>query len=320
MRPTTLYHYASPSGFLGVIEHSAMWATDVRFLNDAQELRYAWDEFQRVLAERVEVDSPYREAYRTELDVVASLKATDLDEMEFRVFAACLSELSDDVPQWRSYASDGHGVALGFDAEQIFMLKVPYFRHIVGGKLEPLTADNTGEQMTWPAVLRQVTYGVEERQKAIAGELYQIEQACGTDDASSPYSRKFNLIHRVPSHLGSLAHVKHDGFKSEQEWRLTIQEHFPGSTASQISALTDLNPRVLWSSIPKTTVDVKFREGGHALFKPYTSVPFPKSALVEVVLGPNVKADLAKPVFRRLLDRHGFQRTVIRPSTMPYRT
>ncbi|MCV7314713.1 hypothetical protein H7J77_04060 [Mycolicibacillus parakoreensis] len=76
---------------------------------------------------------------------------------------------------------------------------------------------------------------------------------------------------------------------------------------------------VLWSSMPKTTTDVWFREGGQALFKPYVAVPFSKSALVEVVLGPNVNADLAEPVFRRLLDHHGHQHTEITPSTIPYR-
>jgi hypothetical protein len=200
------------------------------------------------------------------------------------------------------------------------MLKVPYFTHVVDGDLEPLRAVNTGEQMQWPAILRQVTYGAKAREEAIAAELSQIEQACETDDVSTPYSRQFNLIHRVPSHLDSLAHVKHHGFKGEQEWRLTIQEHFPGSAASQISALTDLEPNVLWNGMPKTTVDVKFREGGPALFKPHIAVPFSKSALVEVVLGPNVNADLAGRVLRRMLDRYGYKHTAIRPSTMPYRT
>ena len=320
MSPTTLYHYASPAGFRGIIDKSAFWATDVRFLNDSQEVRYAWDEFQSVLAERASVQSPYQEAYRTELEVIASLNATDLDEMEFRVFATCLSELSDDVPQWRSYASDGNGVALGFNTEQILALKVPYFMNLAGGGLDALKAQNTGEQMTYSALLQQVTYGEEARQRAIDEQLRQIEFACEPDEVSTPYSRQYNLIHRVPLQLSSLAHVKHEGFKSEQEWRLTIQEHFPGSTASQIGALTSLEPAVQWASMPKTTVNVNFREGGQALFKPFTSIPFPKSALVEVVLGPNVNADLAGPVFRRLLDRHGFYDTEIRPSTMPYRT
>ena len=64
----------------------------------------------------------------------------------------------------------------------------PYFTHTTGG-LEPLRAENTGEQMTWAAVLQRVTYGTEAREKAIAEQLWQIEQICGTDDMSSSYSR-----------------------------------------------------------------------------------------------------------------------------------
>jgi hypothetical protein len=72
--------------------------------------------------------------------------------------------------------------------------------------------------------------------------------------------------------------------------------------------------------MPPATVDVQFRDGGPALFKPYTAIPFPKSALVKVVLGPNINAELAEPVTQRLLDRYGFSETAIVPSEVPYRT
>ncbi len=320
VRPEILYHYASPSGFAGVIEHSSLWATDVRFLNDFQELHYAWDQFQKVLADRAASVSTYTEAYRSELEVIENVGATDLDEMEFRVFATCLSELPDDVPQWRSYASDGRGVALGFDSEQIVMLKVPIGSPLEDGGLDPLVPANSDERATWGAVLGQVTYGADARQAAIADVLWQIEQHCGTDDMSTTDQRAYNLIHQIPLQLSRLAHVKHDGFKSEQEWRLTIAEHLMSSNPSTIAALKHVMPHVQWNAMPRTTIDVKFREGGPALFKPYTNLPFMKSALVAVVLGPNVNADLATPVIRRLLDRHGFNHTSINGSSMPYRT
>ena len=92
------------------------------------------------------------------------------------------------------------------------------------------------------------------------------------------------------------------------------------SNPSTIAALKHVMPHVQWGAMPRTMIDVKFREGGQALFKPYTNLPFKKSALVEVVLGPNVNAGLAAPVIRRLLDHHGLNHTSIEPSSMPYRT
>jgi hypothetical protein len=92
------------------------------------------------------------------------------------------------------------------------------------------------------------------------------------------------------------------------------------SNPSTITALKQIMPDVLWDAMPRMMIDVKYREGGPALFKPYTNLPFAKSALVQVIPGPNVNANLATPVIRRLLDRHGFNHTSIRPSSMPYRT
>jgi hypothetical protein len=33
----TLFHYTTAAGLLGILNSSTLWATDLRFLNDAQE-------------------------------------------------------------------------------------------------------------------------------------------------------------------------------------------------------------------------------------------------------------------------------------------
>lgn len=319
-RPDTLYHYTNASGFTNILKGSELWATDARFLNDAEELKYAWDEFKSTLSERAAQDSQHSEAYAAQLDAIEGVKAENLDLMEIRVFTTSLTELSDDVPQWRSYAADGHGVALGFNTESILMLKVPYYNHTATGDLVPMLAANTKEHVTWGATLGKVGYGTDARAEAISQELWQIEQVCGTNDVGNRSQKTFNCIHRIPIQLSNLGLVKHEGFKSEQEWRLTIPEHLPSTSASQLSALNELEGFPTFLGFPLTTVNVQFREGGSALFKPYTALPFEKSALVEVVLGPNINAELAGPPTRRLLDRHGFQHTQIVPSALPYRT
>jgi hypothetical protein len=274
------------------------------------------------LTEHVAEGTHYSEAYRAQLEAIRSVSAEDLDLMENRVFSTSLTELPDDVPQWRSYASDGHGVAIGFDSESIQLLPVPYGKRPAAGDFVPERAANTGEPITWGAILGKVGYGAEAREAAIGQELWQIEQHCGANDVGSFDARVFSCIQLIPIQLVGLALVKHEGFQSEQEWRLSIPEHFPSGSSSQLGALKALEalPKLAWDSMPIMTVDVQFREGGPGLFKPYTALPFEKSALVKVVLGPNVNPELATPVTRRLLDRHGFQHTEVVPSTMPYRT
>jgi hypothetical protein len=36
--PTTLYHYTTTDGLLGILASEEVWATDIRFLNDTSEL------------------------------------------------------------------------------------------------------------------------------------------------------------------------------------------------------------------------------------------------------------------------------------------
>jgi hypothetical protein len=39
--PELVYHYTDAAGLLGIISSGTLWATDIEFLNDAQELTYA---------------------------------------------------------------------------------------------------------------------------------------------------------------------------------------------------------------------------------------------------------------------------------------
>jgi hypothetical protein len=39
--PSTLYHYTSQKGLLGIIEKGEIWATDILYLNDTMEYKYA---------------------------------------------------------------------------------------------------------------------------------------------------------------------------------------------------------------------------------------------------------------------------------------
>jgi hypothetical protein len=41
--PPLLYHYTDATGLLGIVQSRAIWATHIRYLNDAQEFDYAAD-------------------------------------------------------------------------------------------------------------------------------------------------------------------------------------------------------------------------------------------------------------------------------------
>jgi hypothetical protein len=39
--PDHLYHYTSIEGLMGILTNRSLWATEIYFLNDTQELRYS---------------------------------------------------------------------------------------------------------------------------------------------------------------------------------------------------------------------------------------------------------------------------------------
>lgn len=322
--PEILYHYTGPSAFRSIVERAELWASDVRMLNDEGELKYAWDELISVLQQRESEESDYSEAYAATLQAITSAKSTDPDSIEDRVFATSLTEAGDDYTMWAEYAPKGKGMALGFVAEQMQLLPVPYFYHTPGGVLVPAMATVAGTsdqvQMTWGAVLDQVKYGDAEREKAIGNVLWKVEQICQTNDVGTRAQKVVNSIFRIPEYLSMLALVKGGGWGIEQEWRITIPEHFGSSSASAKSAFTQVEGFQFLAQGPLMTVNVQFREGSRAAFIPYAVIPFPKPALARVVIGPNVDdPDLAAGATRRLLDRHGFRDTAVIKSANPRR-
>jgi hypothetical protein len=118
MTPSILWHYTTTGGALGILQSRSLRASDIRFLNDAQEYDLAVRTLRRVMREETERDSVDLDVKLRER-VEAVLDGGDRpyqmsDAKEFGHFAACVSETEDDLGQWRGYA-DGGGFALGFD-------------------------------------------------------------------------------------------------------------------------------------------------------------------------------------------------------------
>ena len=299
-------------------------ATDIRFLNDPLELRYAWEALLNAL-EAAKAEKPeYSGAYDAALQAISMTNAVDPDAIEDRIFSTSFSEDGDELSQWRSYAGDAKGMALGFDKESITMLEVPYFYYAESGQLVQMKAtiseSNQQVPFTWGAVTQQVKYGDAARKRAIDAVLYQIERSCEKNGVGTAAQKLVNAIMRIPVYLSMLALVKKTTYESEREWRITIAEHFGSSSLSMKKALSKVEEYKWYAQGALETIDVKFRPGGRAGLKPYTEIAFKKSALVRVVIGPNIESrELAVSTARRLLDRHGFRHTEVVPSEHAYR-
>jgi hypothetical protein len=121
--PSVLWHYTAYAGFLGILESQSIHATDVRFLNDAEEFVHAKKLIYTMAKETAEKVAGEEQRKGLGDTIVKSLcdqvrwlfESGPLSTNTLQVYVACFCEHKDQLSQWRGYASASSGVSLGFD-------------------------------------------------------------------------------------------------------------------------------------------------------------------------------------------------------------
>lgn len=108
----TIWHYTDVKGALGILESGRFWFTERAHLNDPSEVKHGLD-----LAVGI-VEELAREASSQLRNVSARFLRDGLDRTlgTFGFYVGSFSFDSDDLGQWRAYADEGRGVALGFSS------------------------------------------------------------------------------------------------------------------------------------------------------------------------------------------------------------
>jgi Protein of unknown function (DUF2971) len=281
--PSTLFHYTTASGLLGILSSSTLWASDLRFLNDTQEAIYAQDVIvDAVRGMKNPVLNPGHFAFgrdQREVDRFAQYQGfvlNALDTAQYGVYVTCFCESGDLLSQWRGYGSD-HGYAIEFGIDALITALDGLHTYPPATGLEP------------------VRYGNE-----AAADVVSLAVEAVAD---------FNLNHPgVKSEYKALqlsalmATVKHPGFREEREWRL-----FAAFDSFQQGPLVE----------PIYSEPTRFRSTRMAIV-PYIEVGFPIDAIVSVRVGPGNSTDVREAGVRRLLKSFGSNATVSR-SDVPLR-
>jgi len=111
--PEIIYHYTTDVGLKGILESGQLWLTDIFYLNDPSEVSHGVSYAFDILKSKAE-QGP------TESQIFAKLFGNFLQEGIQRCahyFVCCFSSNGNDLGQWRAYADDGCGYALGFDTK-----------------------------------------------------------------------------------------------------------------------------------------------------------------------------------------------------------
>jgi hypothetical protein len=121
--PDLLYHYTDVAGLIGICSSGSLWATNLRFMNDAKELAHSWKLMLKVLAEAKD-----KAGFPAQLELIEEIERTAVAGWvgypDF--YATSFTANGDLLSQWRGYGSSGGGYAIGFDAARLASPPSPY--------------------------------------------------------------------------------------------------------------------------------------------------------------------------------------------------
>jgi len=205
--PSTLYHYTSLQGLLGILDTGTIRATAIRYLNDSKEFELS-REWARKLITLLRTGD--------ERDLDLDRMSNVIDKVSGgNTFVTSFSVHGDLLSQWRGYCPGGSGYSIGFDFSAIQSLAKDHdFRlaeciYVDRDELDKGKLDKGKEH----PVRRLLEEGADE-----------LRDAWGT---SEPGGRR-EAKEKFGGQLEKLAPtLKDDSFEEEQEWRLIYSErHF----------------------------------------------------------------------------------------------
>ncbi|VVA49372.1 hypothetical protein SERVES_03128 [Serratia ficaria] len=104
-----IYHYCSPYTFLQILERKRIWLSSTSNMNDSAECEWFIDAVKDVLDQNVTL-------LGSDWCQTASIYIKNNFQPKY---VACFSKDGDSLSQWRAYADNGEGLAIGFERDEL---------------------------------------------------------------------------------------------------------------------------------------------------------------------------------------------------------
>ncbi|MBD8725755.1 DUF2971 domain-containing protein [Oxalobacteraceae sp. CFBP 13708] len=115
-----LYHYCSTSTLHAIATNKTIRHSDINMLNDSREVRWAYSIFEDAATRLIKREGLLSSAPEITTDFVDSIdEILSPSQLVAHPFISCFSLEPDMLSQWRAYADDGRGTAIGFDAKAL---------------------------------------------------------------------------------------------------------------------------------------------------------------------------------------------------------
>ena len=285
--PPMLYHYTDDTGLKGILESGNIRLTSVANLNDPAELKHGFSHAVDIINKRAVTGPGESKIFAQQFERFLIDGGV---EAAAHYFVGCFSAAGDDLGQWRAYADNGRGFALGFDSA---LLEDAF----VKASGMPTSSNSTFRVKYSDATAVQV-------QTDITNNMFHLISLPHGKKLDSPTLHEYmgNLLVLTWMHcLRSALFFKHEAYSNEAEYRF-LQIHMAG---------------------PHAPPEVKYRTRPYELVR-YREFDWRATAaksLKQIVVGP--AADKIKgPLFAKecLHAFHASWPVDVVTSTIPYRS
>ncbi len=278
----SLYHYTSIDALYSMCEekeNQEIWATNAAYMNDSQELLYAFTLFKQMLHKKV---NDYSDEHKTYFKILEQYLSDSVELTSF-IYVYSLSEECNSLSQWRSYTPHGKGVCLEYDMDTISGLTKDDGIHFV--KCEYDTDKQNG-------IINELVEKLKDDYDRV------ISNFSGVVPPSHTNTTAYEDIDKV---VKVLAVIKHPAFHLEKEWRVVVTFH----AAKELDEKYRVGASMLTPYVP-----VKFNEG--FFIKSIMIGPTAHASLSAAALSRYLDSKSLKP-------RDSAARIPVSSSNIPYR-
>jgi hypothetical protein len=194
----TLYHYTTFSGLLGIVKCRALWASDIRYMNDSAEMRHTADLIAAEVRDRIDSGHPNPVLLSQFVDWV-----THRITSGHMLFGASFRSHGNLLSQWRGYSVPGKGVSLGFCPE--------YIRGCAA-KQQCMIGKCIYEPARQRLLIRKVVDAMETLAEGRGGGEKPAAER------SANYRAAFTAMETDLLRIAAI--LKHPSFREEKEWRI----------------------------------------------------------------------------------------------------
>lgn len=217
---TTIYHYTDINGFFNIVKHKKLWLSGPHNLNDHQELHWAYRKIENTFTR---LEGKFNPEHLQSLWQMIFLNKTT-------PFTCSLSSDGDLLSQWRAYAKDGVGVAIGFNGDLLpNTSSLPRYTAAVQDSITTL----------------KVQYDEEIQNSTIEQIVVSTLESMSNNENVQPEIFTIGAAHK----LNGLATIyKNNAFREECEWRIIHTPLITGNINSNktnvIAGISELKHRV----------------------------------------------------------------------------